>query len=211
MEEYFKRDLTEAEETRLAEILHASPDEALRFAQGMAAHYLELGLPEPVWPEKPMAYPDTLVKPVKHFPWLGMSVFLLILILLGLIKLNTVKESLPVSAPVPHPKALLKKNPLAVHREAPPAPFLPPAAPPSRYEELSVTVEMPQSALATVKVFDQTGNVVRTLFAGILPSGRQTFIWDGKTTQGLNSAPGLYTLEVRSGQNLMKKQIRLQP
>ncbi len=211
LEEYFKRDLTEEEEARLGEILQASPEEALLFAQGMAALYLELGLPEPVWPDKPMKYPGNLVKPVKHFPWIVISVLLLILLLFSLFKLNTIKEPLPVPSAPPHPKALIRKIIKAVH-PMPPAPIASrvPAPPPNRYQEISATVDMPQSGLATVKVFDPAGNVIRILFAGILPSGPQTFIWDGKTNQGLTSSPGLYTIEVRSGQTLMKKQVKLQ-
>ncbi len=49
--EYFKRDLTEAEEGQLAEWLESHPEDSARFAQEMKRLYQETGLPEPLWPQ----------------------------------------------------------------------------------------------------------------------------------------------------------------
>lgn len=49
LDEYFKRDLTEAEEQKLANWLASSPEESLRFAEKMGGFYKDLGLAEPSW------------------------------------------------------------------------------------------------------------------------------------------------------------------
>ena len=56
-EDYFKRDLSEAEEAALAEELKASPELAERFADLAASDYRRLGLPLPSRPSylKPLA------------------------------------------------------------------------------------------------------------------------------------------------------------
>lgn len=86
-----------------------------------------------------------------------------------------------------------------------------PLAPPGKqYQELSVVVDFPQSSLATVRVYDEQGNEVKTLFAGILPQGKKTFTWDGKNSVGLVTPPGDYYIEVKSGEKVTRQEVHVE-
>jgi flagellar basal-body rod modification protein FlgD len=73
-----------------------------------------------------------------------------------------------------------------------------------------VVVNLPQGGLATVRVIDSQNNEIRTLYAGILPAGTQTFTWDGKTTEGLVAPPGHYFVEIKSGTDVMRQELHLE-
>ena len=85
-----------------------------------------------------------------------------------------------------------------------------PAAPGRLYQELSVVVDLPQSALATVRVYDKGNIEIRLLFAGILPQGQKTFTWDGKSEEGLVTPPGVYTIEVKSGETVQRQEVHVE-
>jgi hypothetical protein len=239
VEEYFKRDLSAAEEAQLAKLLAASPEAALKMAEGMAGLYRQGGQEEPSWPEKPL--PAGRWK--GSWPWIKLSLFALLnlgLVALGVYALGTfLKTRIPVPAaavtveyaPLPEagpvhritkgvrPQKAASVAPL-IAASAPPAPA-PPAALPAlqtapalpvigrQFEQLSVVVDNPQAGLATVKVFDSGHNLVRRLFTGILPEGKQTLTWDGKTDQGGTAAPGTYGLEVQSGDKVIRGEVHV--
>ncbi len=254
--EYFKRDLTESEEQELSERISASPEEAQRFARLMAEHYRGLGLPEPLWPEKPLPPQEGgfwgLVLPLALLVLALAMAFVFFQWLANaptppaptyLISPDTPKASgkghksirrmpavqqAPVS-PSPSPAPLRKKPGIApaapgVLPPPPPLPILPTSRPaaslavPSRpspvpgrlYEELSINVELPEAGLVTVKVLNPSQTTVRVVFAGLLSAGKRTFTWDGRTDAGMPAPAGLYTLQVQSGPDVMRRQVHLQ-
>jgi hypothetical protein len=250
MEEYFKRDLTEAEEEQLSRELSASPEDALAFAQSMEGLYKANGLPEPVWTEKPLPR-------LEHKAgWVQALVpGALILVLLGFLSYRFLSRndftpetavqpstpSLPLQsverAPVEKPAVPVKKNHPSLPARVSSAPVQPPPAAPAvnlpsprlpitapaagappaapaqgkQYEELSVVVEPTTSGLVTVRVYDSANHEVRMLFAGILPAAKKTFTWDGKTNSGALAPPGTYFIEVKSGLNVMRQQVKVEP
>jgi hypothetical protein len=249
IDEYFKRDLTEAEEKALADLLASSPEEAELFAQKMGAFYGGLGLSAPEWPggAVPIAR--------KAFPWKALGLGLALVTGIGLgwvwthrpeapasgIAPTETRSSVPLEAqkvpakvarekkdeplpeasrPAPLPKS---QGPAAKIEQAPSAdPGLPTLDPPRQApalsapppglplaERLTVTVNRARSGLATVKVVDAEGYQVRSLYAGILPAGKRSFTWDGRTDDGSLAAPGRYWLEVRSGAEVFRRELDL--
>lgn len=65
LEEYFKRDLFEAEEEQLAQWLVSSPEGTQLLINKMETHYRRLGAREPDWVERPL--PDFFPKAGGHF------------------------------------------------------------------------------------------------------------------------------------------------
>lgn len=234
VEEYFKRDLSAAEEAQLAKLLAGSPEAALKIAEGMAGLYRQGGQAEPSWPERPL--------PTGRWrgagPWIKLS--LLVLLNLGLIALavHLLGTLLQTRTPVPaasvtveyalSPQAEPRRKTarVAIPPQAGPAAsatlphVLPPPLPAPQtapalpiigrqFEQLSVVVDNPQEGLATVKVFDSSHNLVRRLYTGILPAGKQTLTWDGRTDQGGTAPPGTYRLEVQSGDNMIRSTVHV--
>ncbi len=65
-------------------------------------------------------------------------------------------------------------------------------------EGLEITFDLVADGGVTVKVYDDNGNLVRTLKPGALPSGRNRLPWDGKDSEG-NSLPlGNYSFQVEA-------------
>ena len=80
-----------------------------------------------------------------------------------------------------------------------------------KYQELSVIVDREISGVARVHVLDSGNNEIRTIYSGILPAGRRVFTWDGKTQEGLLAQPGDYFIEVKSGENILRHKVRINP
>jgi hypothetical protein len=246
-DEYFKRDLSEAEEQQLSDELASSSEDAQHMADRMGEIYAQTGLPEPVWQDKPL--PSSLI-PGKHiilkkfFP-LGLTLVTAgVLCYWGYHCLNRPTEDLLPSIPsesltqqpavqpdskkavtakiaqsaakkitaVAAPAKVLKSSTGTYQPKHPQSSgSMPvPAEPGKYYQQLSVVVDLPQSALATVRVYDNLNNEIRMLFAGILPQGKKTFAWDGKDEAGLVAPPGVYVIEVKSGENVMRQEVRVQ-
>jgi flagellar hook assembly protein FlgD len=62
----------------------------------------------------------------------------------------------------------------------------------------------------TVQVLDRQNTGVRKLYAGDLPVGSRSFIWDGKTEKEEEVPPGAYFIEVRSGQDVIRHEIHVE-
>ncbi|MCG6966503.1 MAG: flagellar hook assembly protein FlgD [Chromatiaceae bacterium] len=63
-----------------------------------------------------------------------------------------------------------------------------------------VTLEQ-SSPQVTVRITDQTGQLVREMPMGSAPSGNLNFTWDGMDDTGNYAAPGLYNIGVQAIQN----------
>ncbi len=200
LQEYFNRDLNADESDQLGNILASSPEESERFAKAMEKHYASLGLPRPVWKPKPFisknlgwqsALRNLRAIPTDMAGWVKLSIAI---VALGATVISykiygehqlparPVNLTVPAQAPVP--------------------------APP-RYQQLSVTVELPKPGLVTVKVCDEGKTDLKTLYAGILPAGKKVFIWNGKKEDGTTAAPGTYFIRVQSGRSRMSREVHL--
>jgi hypothetical protein len=71
---------------------------------------------------------------------------------------------------------------LALHQNAP-NPFNP---------RTEITFALPQTQSVTLRVYDLTGKVVRTLANGEYPSGIHQVVWQGEDEQGAQVASGVY-------------------
>ena len=65
--------------------------------------------------------------------------------------------------------------------------------------ETSIRFDIATEASVTVRIFDITGQVVRTLVAGNLPAGSYTELWDGRSDAGLRVGSGVYFYELKAG------------
>jgi hypothetical protein len=199
LDEYFKRDLSEAEEDQLAQILAASPEEALRYTDAMDSLFRETGLPEPKWKKR------TWRNSSRPFNWQWVKVALLGLATLATLALSAylirfLARPLPGNFPLKPDNEIITPD-KGLNRPAPAG---------RTYEQLSVKINNPEAGLATVKVMNADNALVKTLFAGILPQGPQTFNWDGKTQEGASALPGTYTVEVKSGSRVLHREVHLE-
>lgn len=198
MDEYFKRDLTDAEEQQLADRLAADPQEASLFAQGMAAHYKECGLAEPVWPGGSLPFPRSR----------GWKKWLFLLLLVPFSWSYHHWASQPSSAPQ---SGTMEPASGRSTPQKQPAATAPKRSSGTKYQELSVVVNQRQAGLVTVRVVDAQDNLIRTLYAGILKPGNPSFTWDGKTERGVLAPAGRYFVEVKSGKDLIRKEVKVEP
>jgi hypothetical protein len=60
-------------------------------------------------------------------------------------------------------------------------------------------ITVPQNSRVTVGIYDVTGKLVNTLFAGELRKGIYTYRWDGKNSQGRTVPSGIYFASLHSG------------
>jgi hypothetical protein len=65
--------------------------------------------------------------------------------------------------------------------------------------ETSISFELPSGALAELSVYNTAGQSVKTLWAGTLPAGLHTFVWNGESDRGTPVPSGTYFYSVRSG------------
>lgn len=63
----------------------------------------------------------------------------------------------------------------------------------------SLRLAMPTSARATVRVYNVSGRLVRTLVDEVLPAGEKDIVWDGRNESGARCACGVYLVRVESG------------
>jgi flagellar hook assembly protein FlgD len=67
---------------------------------------------------------------------------------------------------------------------------------------------LPQKAKVTLKVYDPSGRLVRTLVEGRLGKGYHTFNWNGTDARGRSVAAGMYVYRLFTGkQTLVKKTV----
>ncbi len=188
--------------------LSSSPEEAERFAASMKKHYMLLGLPNPVWHPKPFN-PAGL-----KLGYQGLKYGAQALKLSGWFKLGALAVALPSLVYVSYKTYTQVTEPRPTALSAPaslqPNPVSNPAPLPPRYQQLSISVELPNSGLVTVRVFDSQSVEIKTLYAGVLPAGQKVFIWDGKKEDGALASPGTYFIQVQSGKNHMRREVHIE-
>jgi hypothetical protein len=77
--------------------------------------------------------------------------------------------------------------------------------------ETTIQFDLAVESSVTLRVFDITGQVVRTLVQGTMPAGSYVQLWDGRNGNGARVGSGLYFYELKAGSfTSMKKMTLLQ-
>ena len=211
VQEFFKRDLTEAEHEALSKLLECSPEAASGYERLLEQNYLATGLPQPTLPKGLQSLPH---HGAGGLTGLGSSIkiFLAVLAVSGIAlwkfwPQTKAEISMPVQQPV---QQILEKHlttnvkPLVKK----PAPIQPSAAEPTQEgQELSVVVNAPQRSLVTVRILDPAGKEVRALYTGFVEPGRWNFKWDGLLGNGELAGAGDYRIDVQTGEAHQTKDI----
>jgi hypothetical protein len=205
VEEFFKRDLTEAEADGLEKLLENSPEDALHFGQNLEQQYLALGLTVPVipshfgpaLPKAGFGLLKALVTAVTlagagamgwHY-WPRATVFL-----------PTQKPILPQT--LSRPKAKLPPPPIELPQRL--------TGTSSEGNRLSVVVELDHLAPVQVRILDSENRMVRDLYQGSLQAGKWAIRWDGLLTDGSKAPSGNYRIQVQSGATEMSKNVDIE-
>jgi hypothetical protein len=227
LKEFFKRDLTEAEEEQLGQELASGPKKSMRFARLASLAYLKTGLPHPGDPHGgPGLGP--------HWGGLGggMTLKILTTVAAGSAAVFYYSQTHhpPVAPPITQtlPARIAPAQPViktapSVRLATAPSTFVAPQTshpmgmvrpeaydPSAKYEGLDLMVERKTTGLVTLRVMDPAGKEVRLLYAGILKPGKWHFLWEGKLENGDLAQPGTYMIEVQSGSEVLTKQIVIQ-
>lgn len=200
IDEFFKRDLTEAEAQALENALESSPLDALRFGELMKGEYLGLGLPDPgAALPLPSPAPLALTKA---------AVALTAVLAAG----TAAWWFWPASKLVSIPPSITTEAPKSVSkpRALPPPPLVIPerlnvSSPEGN--RLSVVVELAKPAPVKVFIQDKRGQVVRSLYDGKLEAGKWSLRWDGLLADGAKAPSGDYLIQVESGSHKMAKNV----
>ena len=213
IQEFFTRDLSEAENEALSKLLAESPDAVSRYEGLLEKNYLSLGLPQPVLP-KGLQNPPYISGSAAAGGSGWMAVGLAGLALTGLAvwkfwpqapTMTAPQASVRSEAPKPMPQNVK-------HAVKPPAPVKPVAVEPAQEgDALSVVVNTTQKSLVTVRILGPAGQEVRALYTGFVEPGKWSFQWDGRLDSGEAANPGNYRIDVRSGPTHLAKDIRIKP
>jgi hypothetical protein len=212
VDEFFKRNLTEAEAQSLEELLEKSPEASSRFGEILHQEYLSLGLPEP-------KIPKNFHSPVSISPmsWLGPVLGLSALVGVGLVSLTWRTKSHP-ELKVPAMTAILPQQPIVAEVSKKPEVLPPPPIEvPQRLGDdsvegnrLSVMVELDKPAPVQICVLGPKDQKVRDLYQGVLPSGKWSVHWDGLLTNGVQAPAGNYMIHIQSGETEMSKNVSIE-
>jgi hypothetical protein len=69
----------------------------------------------------------------------------------------------------------------------------------------SIGYVMPEEGRVTLRVFDVSGRLVRTLVHGTVPAGRNTAVWDGRDGDGRSLASGVYFYRLETADRTLTK------
>ena len=213
VQEFFTRDLSEAEHAALSKLLEGSPDAALSYERLLEQNYLATGLPQPTLPKGLQSLPQSGAGGITG---LGSSIkiFLVVLAATGAVLWKFWPQTkAEISMPVQQPaQQILEKHLTAQVKPAVKkiAPLLPSAAGSTREgQELSVVVDAPQRSLVTVRILNPAGKEVRALYTGFVEPGRWNFKWDGLLENGEAAGAGDYRIDVQTGAAHQSKDIRI--
>lgn len=206
VDEFFKRNLSEAESKALEELLGRSPEDALKFAQKLQGEYLAMGLTVPQVP--------------KHFaPMASKGTGAAVKTLLALVTLAGTgtaawwlwhSHASPVLPPL---KPAIVQSLARPKAHLPPPPVEVPHRLDASAEEgnrLSVVVELDRPAPVWVSIVDSHDRQVRDLYQGDLQKGKWSIRWDGLLSDGSRAPAGDYLILVKSGSTQMSKKVSLE-
>jgi len=71
----------------------------------------------------------------------------------------------------------------------------------------TISLELPGSLPVSVSIYNIKGQRIRTLVENTPLSGTQNFYWDGRDSQGRQTAPGIYFARVDSGGSVSTQRI----
>jgi hypothetical protein len=75
--------------------------------------------------------------------------------------------------------------------------------------ETTIHFDLAGETGVSLRVFDMTGQVVRTLVRGSLPAGSYTELWDGRNEMGMKVGSGVYFYELQAGSFSSKRKMTL--
>ena len=75
--------------------------------------------------------------------------------------------------------------------------------------ETTIHFDLAGESGVSLRVFDMTGQVVRTLVRGSLPAGSYTELWDGRNEMGVKVGSGVYFYELQAGSFSSKRKMTL--
>lgn len=76
--------------------------------------------------------------------------------------------------------------------------------------KMDITVPVRNNQNITLKIYNITGQLVKTIYSGLLSSGKHTLAWDGKNINDNKAASGLYFYSLKGSDfEIMKKMILL--
>ena len=68
---------------------------------------------------------------------------------------------------------------------------------------VAVPTQSGENIIVSIQVFNTNGQLVKTIFTGLLPGGQHQFSWDGTNNNGINSPSGIYFTRFMAG-NMIK-------
>lgn len=213
VQEFFKRDLSEAEHEALSKLLEGSPEASARYEGLLQQNYLATGLPQPTLPHGLQNLPQARGSGTALLSG-GLKILLAGLVagaaLWKFWPQPKVETSLPTQTKA-IPNVVQKPVIASIKRSTnKPAPVQPLAGSPSQEgQELSVLVDAPQKSLVTVRILDASGKEVRALYTGFVEAGHWNFKWDGLLENGQPAGAGDYRIDVQSGAAHQTKDIRI--
>jgi FlgD Ig-like domain len=209
IQEFFQRDLSEAEQESLNGLLAESPDAASRYENLLEQNYRATGLPRPRLPRslRTLRFPGSGGL-AGASPWVKILVLSLAAAGAALWKFwPRPQAEVRVPSAQTAPAAVAAQD--ASRRASLPWVRPQPVKPSEEGQELSVVVESPQTALVTVRILDAAGREVRALYTGFVQPGRWSFQWDGMLSNGQPAPAGNYRIDVQSGASHQTKDIKI--
>jgi hypothetical protein len=205
VDEFFKRNLNEAEAKGLEELLEKSSEDALRFGQNLEQHYLSLGLTVPAIPTHfgpalPKAGWGLLKSLFAAAAFTGAGVLVWSFWPKPMAPLPTQKQVSPQN--LSKPKSKLQPPPVEIPQRL--------SGSSQEGNRLSVVVELDHAAPVQVAIFGPENRKVRDLYQGNLQSGKWSIHWDGLLTDGSRAPAGNYRIQVKSGQTEMSKTVSIE-
>jgi hypothetical protein len=213
VQEFFKRDLSEAEQEALSKLLESSPEAASNYERLLEQNYLATGLPQPTLPKGLQSLPHPGAGGITSLGG-SIKIFLVVLAAAGVALWRYWPQTkVEITTPLQQPVQQVLEERQTVHvkpAEKNPAPVQPALAPPNQEgQELSVVVDAPQRSLVTVRILDPAGKEVRALYTGFVEPGRWNFKWDGLLGNGEAAGAGDYRIDVQTGAAHQTKDIRI--
>ena len=73
----------------------------------------------------------------------------------------------------------------------------------------TLLVEVPRNEDAEIAVFNVLGQLIKTIFRGVLHSGSQQFRWDGVNERGISVAAGMYIVRLKTNSKVLSQKLIL--